>query len=86
MKNIFNLTIAISIASFTIPSINAGKVNGPDKGANFGSPYYEGQMDGTVATPLFASAADVLAAYDNGDLELVRMPETDFVCSVRKNG
>ena len=37
-------------------------------------------------TPLFASAADVLAAYDNGDLELVRMPEADFVCPVRKNG
>lgn len=45
-----------------------------------------GTWIGMGPTPLFASAADVLAAYDNGDLELVRMPEADFVCPVRKNG
>lgn len=37
-------------------------------------------------TPLFTSAMQVLDAYDNGDLEMVRVSEADFVCPVLKNG
>ena len=38
------------------------------------------------AVPLFTSSQQVLDAYMAGDLEVVRMPDADFVCPVRKNG
>ena len=131
--------IAVALAALGVNSIQAGKGNGPDKGANFGALFYDGQTVGTVATPtstpgkgvdaiyvvsngaegqlgvtsvapgdqnyhggrwavhvvtwvgggatpLFTSSGQILQAYEDGDLEMVRMPEADFVCPVQKNG
>ena len=41
---------------------------------------------GAGDTPLFISSQQVMAAYDAGDLEVVRMPDADFVCPVKKTG
>ena len=65
MKTIFNLIIAISIATLALQSASAGKGNGPDKGANFGMLYYEGDTVGTVATPTSTpgKGVDVIYAF-----------------------
>ncbi len=51
MKTIFKAIVAISLGMLALQNLHAGKGNGPDKGANFGMLYYDGDMVGTVATP-----------------------------------
>ena len=51
MKNIIKGFLAIAILALGAQSLQAGKGNGPDKGANFGSLFYKGETVGTVATP-----------------------------------
>ncbi|MGK0237142.1 MAG: hypothetical protein ACI92G_000600 [Candidatus Pelagisphaera sp.] len=68
MKKILNTILALTIVAFAIQGLQAGKGNGPEKGANFGMLYYDGGVVGTVATPTSTpgKGIDTIYAFPEG--------------------